>query len=330
MAQLGTTRTELKLLFHRMKAEKEALDTSDLMLQLANLGEEMNNPFPYNRQADSHELYSFLTECSYTDVDGCPSFLNPLLGRGEQFFVCTSCEFEHNNPYDFTTQFIENSSTKDEIHLAEVISLYDQIENHDLDCVNCKERVLHTKSMHIYFLPTNFFICVKRWQRTPKGKVNKLKYALNFTEELEIKPAPLASVSQYHLKGFITHFGTINKGHYVTYIKMTHSWYLIDDSKVSPVCLNDVFSQENKTNVYILLYDAVQKKNIFGGSSREAHASLNLTDTEIQLTKEYLKVCDSVNQQFYCLQFLFTLIIPDKVFKNTLTVAPSKFMTIEG
>jgi len=57
--------------------------------------------------------------------------------------------------------------------------------------------------------------------------------------------------SNYKLKGFIEHTGTMKRGHYISYIKVNDNWYCFDDSNIS---IKDPKLIGNQ-NVYILLYE---------------------------------------------------------------------------
>ena len=63
----------------------------------------------------------------------------------------------------------------------------------------------------------------------------------------------------YDLFGIICHDGSLNSGHYYSYIKIESKWYLFNDSQVSS--FDESRISDLKSNSYILIYK--QKNHIF-------------------------------------------------------------------
>ena len=80
---------------------------------------------------------------------------------------------------------------------------------------------------------------------------------INFSEKLDLSKYidndfKNNQTAEYNLLGFINHIGTLNFGHYYSYIKLENKtiWYKFDDSKVNRIG-NKV---EDMDEAYILFY----------------------------------------------------------------------------
>ena len=320
-----------------MTKATDAVDSTAFMMNISNIVEGGRSLFPYRRQCDPHELFITLT---YYDSHGdIPTYLRPLCGKGETLLSCTECKAQHGTLYDYTIVMVSPPNNKAEFQFSELLhQMYTENVLSELLCNECDNKT-HNQFIVNYFFPKHFFFNIKRWRQLSNSKYSKMDYNLVFPDELQIQPQQLAGVGLYRLKGFIVHYGKlINSGHYVTYIKTTDTWYLVNDHHVSAVATSDVFSQKNFECVYMLLYDYVQEeKNTFRGTSClemkgliSANASIYLSNAELQILKQYLKVCNNFTELINCLQYLFTLQLAELDMRVDLFVAPSKWVTDDG
>ena len=113
-----------------------------------------------------------------------------------------------------------------------------------LSCPYCQLRQEFTKYYIFDKLPQVLIISLKRFKYASmyRNKINTfIKYPL---ENLEINN------EKFDLYAVINHFGSLNSGHYTSYVKIDNDWYNFDDS------LFNICKKENimNKNAYILFY----------------------------------------------------------------------------
>ncbi|XP_072982388.1 ubiquitin carboxyl-terminal hydrolase 17-like [Typha latifolia] len=120
-------------------------------------------------------------------------------------------------------------------------------------CSRCKSYERAKKKLTVLDAPNILTIVLKRFQFGKYGKLNK---AVRFPEYLDLAPymSGTDDKSLYRLYAVVVHLDVLNasfSGHYICYVSSTlGKWYKADDSKVKPVELEKVLSQ----NAYMLLY----------------------------------------------------------------------------
>jgi len=57
----------------------------------------------------------------------------------------------------------------------------------------------------------------------------------------------------YELKGIVEHSGTLNGGHYVSYVKKNNKWFYISDSSYQETTESNVLRAE----AYMAFYDLI-------------------------------------------------------------------------
>ena len=155
---------------------------------------------------------------------------------------------------------ISNTKKNDEdkITIHDCLKLFTKSELlNDIQCEKCKKKTLFKKNLEIEKLPTYLVIVLKRFKyiMTNSIKINNL---INFPlEELSLKDY----VSQknidytYNLFGIINHAGTLERGHYYSFINLNGIWIDFDDSHVTET------NERIVTNkVYMLVYKAKNNK----------------------------------------------------------------------
>jgi ubiquitin C-terminal hydrolase len=128
-------------------------------------------------------------------------------------------------------------------------------------CEHCKQKTECLKRMSIRKLPEVLVVHLKRfrhdWGTTKVGKT------VTFPVSGELDLAPFVDAqetfSKYKLTGLVQHIGSIGSGHYVSYCKhkTSGSWYLFDDSRVTPISNP---SSVEQTEAYVLFFQRVPEQ----------------------------------------------------------------------
>ena len=164
---------------------------------------------------------------------------------------------EFSNLDDNKKSYIKNNITS---NLK--ISIYDCLDNYTKDeildnsnkwiCPICNKYVNAIKKINFLIPPKLLIIVIKRFN----DNLNKYYNVVNFPLENFSLKSYLHETSRdlydhiYDLYGVVNHIGTINKGHYFTFIKKNIKWYCLNDEKIIEIRDSNVISQ----HAYILFY----------------------------------------------------------------------------
>lgn len=153
-------------------------------------------------------------------------------------------------------------------HLAEGGSVYNCMDHYfnteeldgDYTCDKCKNKERNTITRSILTLPNVIIISLKRFaydQRTHRMRKinNQVGYpmTLDITKYNPITPSD-SKPALYTLVGTVNHSGTLDFGHYYSYIKSDDRWYLANDMHISQV---DESHALNNPSAYILFYERI-------------------------------------------------------------------------
>ena len=118
------------------------------------------------------------------------------------------------------------------------------------ECEFCSQMAdcIMTPSLIEDCLPEVLVIHLSRFRYGKNGFV-KNNIHIDFDEQLNLMPI-LNIDAKYHLLGFITHYGTIDMGHYTALAKVNHKYYLFDDDTVTAVDKESGFQLQP----YIMFY----------------------------------------------------------------------------
>lgn len=119
------------------------------------------------------------------------------------------------------------------------------------ECHHCQCRTFASRRFLIMKSPQILVIHLKRFYQ--KGlKFSKLNSDISFDLNLSLKKfiSCPSECGDYSLFSVIEHIGTMNEGHYISYVNHSDSWYKCDDSDLTTL------SEEDLKNVqaYMLLY----------------------------------------------------------------------------
>ena len=140
------------------------------------------------------------------------------------------------------------------VTLNELLKLYFQTEFIDFDsnCEKCQNKAKHKKEIKISRPPEILILSLQRIGEYKK----KLGYSVNFEENIDIsefidKDCGYARDCNYQLFAVINHSGSINSGHYYTYLKIEKKdWFEFNDSKVKKI--EDI--SDSSETAYALFY----------------------------------------------------------------------------
>ncbi|KAK8882020.1 hypothetical protein M9Y10_044659 [Tritrichomonas musculus] len=124
------------------------------------------------------------------------------------------------------------------------------------------------KQISFVKIPDVFTLVLRRFWFNDKSKqYEKLNSIMTFPEILSLDECGIdCCKSDYQLYAIIAHIGTMDSGHYVSFINpdLKGVWYEFDDNKVYKINKENVFDLcygMNRMNAYMLLYVNVSKKD---------------------------------------------------------------------
>lgn len=125
-----------------------------------------------------------------------------------------------------------------------------------LYCQNCQQRQNSLKQMSIRKLPLVLSLHVKRFEHSFVKKTSrKIDRYLHFPFSLDMTPYMSSSIlrarygnrifafggdepdmfSEFDIFAVVTHSGTLESGHYVTFVRLRKQWYRCDDACITEV-----------------------------------------------------------------------------------------------
>mmetsp|Transcript_23239 Transcript_23239/g.22811 ORF Transcript_23239/g.22811 Transcript_23239/m.22811 type:complete len:207 (-) Transcript_23239:336-956(-) len=181
-------------------------------------------------------------------------------------------EFLEENQLSQAWHPTEHASVKQErqlwmkpLYLNDCLAKFSEVESinkHEgLYCESCKDFNRHIKRIDVQTLPPILIIHLKRFKVTAYGKqkvnnfINFPLYDLDMSQFIAF-PEQYAHLPKeattYDLSGVINHYGMMNAGHYISFVKnqYNNNWYSYDDS----ACKELLESQVRTEGAYILFY----------------------------------------------------------------------------
>ena len=119
-------------------------------------------------------------------------------------------------------------------------------------CEKCKKKAKNTKQTKIVKPPEVLNLCIQRFQ----DEQQKNECYIEFPDILDLaefidNDLEYNGETMYFLFGIINHVGTMEFGHYYSYIKINNNdWYEFNDDKVTKINTIDY----NSSSVYSLFY----------------------------------------------------------------------------
>jgi ubiquitin C-terminal hydrolase len=164
---------------------------------------------------------------------------------------CKSINYSFQKILDFPLLLPENDQTVD---IIDLLKSYFQPETIDYEkkCEKCQKVIKRKKEIKISRPPEILILSLQRIDENKK----KLGYSVNFEENLDIsefidKDCGYARDCKYQLFAVINHSGSINSGHYYSYLKLEQKdWFEFNDSIVKNI--KDI--SDSSESAYALFY----------------------------------------------------------------------------
>lgn len=151
----------------------------------------------------------------------------------------------------------ESSSTSTLLGCLDLFTRPEKLgSDQKLYCQNCQERQDSSKQMSIRRLPLVLCLHIKRFEHSLIRKMSrKIDSYLHFPFSLDMTPYLSSSIvrnrfgnrifafegdesdisTEFEILAVVTHSGTLESGHYVTYLRLRNQWYKCDDAWITEV-----------------------------------------------------------------------------------------------
>ncbi|SSD59734.1 related to Ubiquitin carboxyl-terminal hydrolase 8 [Saccharomycodes ludwigii] len=245
----------------------------------------VNNNFTGYTQQDAHEFWQFLLNQLHNDYtkhygnnhkynNSSKSFQRHICdcvshrtfqGFLKSIIKCPHCSNDQVtiDPYmDLSLDISENKTTLyqclESFHKKEILKDY------QFNCNNCsKTSTSVSRKFTLMKIPPVLVIQFKRFRHTVNGKSEKLNNFIEFPAYLNLKDfcevnSILGNKNNnnkiniiYELFSVISHDGSVDTGHYVSFCKVQNmEWYKFNDNMIQKVSQSDVL----KERAYLLFY----------------------------------------------------------------------------
>lgn len=204
----------------------------------------------YNTQQDVCEILSYIfdllaeTEKSYFDED---AILKPYCyGDLRTFIKCDTINYESSKPekFLFLQLDIEHSSNLSE-SITKILDIENMVGDNQFESAS-KEKYDALKYLNFEKVPSILFLQLKRF-KYDGSKMIKLHNRIEYPETLDFSHFYHVKEDNYiySLYAVIVHDGSINYGHYFTYLKDHDKdrWIKFNDNRVSIVTMEEVFEK---------------------------------------------------------------------------------------
>ncbi|XP_022879668.1 ubiquitin carboxyl-terminal hydrolase 17-like isoform X1 [Olea europaea var. sylvestris] len=254
---------EFEYLLLKGQKLKSPLSPVGLLSQLQKIGSNLS----HGREEDAHEFLRcmvetmqsiFLEEAGTADPLDEESTLVGLTFGGylRSKITCMKCSGRSercDRMMDLTVEIDGDIDTLGEA-LVQFTTYETLTGDNKYKCSRCKSYQKAKKKLTVFEAPNILTIVLKRFRSGNLGKLDKL---VQFPEVLNLTPFMSGTNDRcpiYSLYGLVVHLDIMNAaytGHYISYVKdLQGDWFRVDDSRVIPVDLETVLSEQ----AYILLY----------------------------------------------------------------------------
>lgn len=151
----------------------------------------------------------------------------------------------------------ENSSISTLLGCLDLFTRQEKLgSDQKLYCQNCQERRDSVKQMSIRRLPLVLCLHIKRFEHSHVSRMSrKIDRYMHFPFSLDMTPYLSSSIvrnrfgnrifafegdesdgfTEFEIFAVVTHAGTLESGHYVTYLRLGNQWYKCDDAWITEV-----------------------------------------------------------------------------------------------
>lgn len=250
----------------------EQADCHELYIFIINkLKEELKDDVNINLDENILEIYNnILDEDIKNKLENLKKMLNndfssvatPFMSISDTIINC-NCNYETHS-FDTPLQLELNLVGDDKI-----IKLEDCIEDHynkitceDYKCSKCNTTIEINKQEYIWLAPQILVIHLKRFITSYENKIYKQTKIHTFVQYNEIIDMSKYMTNKkreykYELYAISNHFGSLNGGHYYSYIKKNNYWYRFDDNKIFEL---DNEEHLNNKYAYLLFYKLIKNE----------------------------------------------------------------------
>lgn len=203
-----------------------------------------------------------ISPCSASQVDGkllCNCIVHRSLGGVlKSELECLTCgakssRFEPFFDLPLDLRGLHEPDETHELTLRECLDSFIAAENmSDIQCSSCKCSRDQSKRLFIQVLPTTLVFHIKRFEATNGLRKNVTRLSFGVQEVFAPYTTSRNIGGKYNLQAVIQHTGQLAGGHYISFVKDSHSgfWFKFDDAFVYRVSEERVLSSEP----YMLIY----------------------------------------------------------------------------
>lgn len=195
-----------------------------------------------SKQHDVHELFIHIAELIHNSNKElkCVCLMHTtFFGINYVNYTCVSCNFAYQREEEYFNLSLQLSDSMN----TSLQNFFDYEIINDLKCEKCNINTDFSRKCEIKVLPKLLCLHVKRFKCEDK-RITKIADLIYNDNSLKLND------KCYYLYGFIVHEGDLNKGHYVSYIRIEDTFKCFDDEKIKDATVNDI--QKNKS--YIVFY----------------------------------------------------------------------------
>ena len=182
---------------------------------------------------------------------------------------CSKCKHKSDKvePHNTLCLSIPDTLSNETSNESSNINLYDclnemfKIDNSDYKCEKCDNRENNLKEEKILSEPKTLIINLKRYGSISRNRTERINKMIKYPSILNMQNYYCGDeeLNKYKLYAIINHTGTMNSGHYYSYIKtlqdddktFNEQWICCNDSRVSNITEEEAM---NSQNAYILFY----------------------------------------------------------------------------
>ena len=243
-------------------------DAQELYLFFINkINEELKDNIELNIDNNIIDIYDKLIDLPYElndKINNLLKFVNndlsvittPFLGFINSIIKCECNYITQNINIFFILQLNLIKTNNDYIDINDCLNDYNNESLcEDYNCPKCKQQTIR-KQDNIWLPPQILVIHLKRFITSYENNVytvNKISDDIKYDEILDMSKFIYNKKREYkyELYAICNHYGSLDGGHYFSYIKKNNIWYVYDDNKVYKL-ENINYLQNNYA--YILFY----------------------------------------------------------------------------
>jgi len=244
----------LLILFNLKERASRSLDPSGFLWAIKNqLASQQNPSFNFNSQHDVPEVL----QLTLNEIQNHPSlpphtFLSSMLNYTRCIFCGIKNTLEDESflilPLPVTSSIKES--------VKKIINPEISSDSNKLLCRSCNLKKGCVKYSHFKHLPTYLIFQLNRFSFVDKKPVRSFQHVscqniLNLSSKVD---EAITFNYSYSFSATINHSGTLNSGHYTSYVVKYGKWFHCNDRETTLIEPQSI----NMTNMYVLFYKKVK------------------------------------------------------------------------